>query len=40
MSKEQIIEQLKHIFRTVIDENKDFSNVTENINIIKDLRIN
>ena len=40
MSKEQIIEQLKHIFRTVIDENKDFSNVTEDTNIIKDLGVN
>lgn len=40
MSKEQIIEQLKHIFRTVIDENKDFSNITEDTNIIKDLGVN
>ena len=38
--KLEIIEQLKHIFRTVIDENKDFSNVTEDTNIIKDLGVN
>ena len=40
MKKLEIIEQLKHIFRTVIDENKDFSNVTEETNIIKDLGVN
>ena len=40
MRKLEIIEQLKHIFRTVIDENKDFSNVTEETNIIKDLGVN
>ena len=27
MKKLEIIEQLKRIFRTVIDENKDFSNL-------------
>lgn len=40
MKKLEIIEQLKKIFRTVIDENKDFSNVTEETNIIKDLGVN
>ena len=40
MKRQEIIEQLKHIFRTVIDENKDFSNVTEETNIIKDLGVN
>ena len=35
MNNLEIIEQLKTIFRTVIDENKDFSNVTEDTNIIK-----
>ena len=40
MSNLEIIEQLKTIFRTVIDENKDFSNVTEDTNIIKDLGVN
>lgn len=40
MNKLEIIEQLKNIFRAVIDENKDFSNVTEDTNIIKDLGVN
>ena len=40
MSKLEIIETLKKIFCTVIDENKDFSNVTEDTNIIKDLGVN
>ena len=40
MQKEKIIEQLQHIFITVIDANKDFSNVTEETNIIKDLGVN
>ncbi len=40
MNNLEIIEQLKTIFRTVIDENKDFSNVTEDTNIIKDLGVN
>jgi len=36
----EIIETLKKIFRTVIDQNKDFSNIDENTNIIKDLGVN
>lgn len=40
MSNIEIIEQLKNIFKAVIDENKDFSNITENTNIIKDLGVN
>ena len=40
MKREEIIETLKKIFITVIDENKDFSNVSEETNIIKDLGVN
>lgn len=40
MKNTEILEQLKTIFKTVIDPNKDFSNIDENTNIIKDLGVN
>lgn len=40
MNNNEILEQLKKIFRAVIDENKNFDNITENTNIITDLGVN
>lgn len=40
MTKEQIIEKLKEIFKLVIHNNVDLSKVTLETNIIKDLGVN
>lgn len=40
MTKEQIIEKLKDIFKLVIHNNVDLSKVTLETNIIKDLGVN
>lgn len=40
MNNNEIMEQLKKIFTTVIDEEKNFDNITENTNIITDLGVN
>ena len=40
MTKEQIIEKLKEIFKLVIHNNVDVSKVTLETNIIKDLGVN
>lgn len=40
MTNIEIQEKLKEIFKTVIDANKDFTNVDENTNIVKDLGVN
>lgn len=40
MTNNEIMEQLKKIFTTVIDDNKNFDNITEETNIINDLGVN
>ena len=40
MNNIEILEKLKIIFKRVIDPNKDFTNIDENTNIIKDLGVN
>lgn len=40
MTNSEIMEQLKKIFATVIDDNKNFDNITEETNIINDLGTN
>lgn len=40
MNNIEILEKLKIIFKRVIDSNKDFTNIDENTNIIKDLGVN
>ncbi len=40
MTNIEIQEKLKEIFKTVIDANKDFTNINEDTNIVKDLGVN
>lgn len=40
MNNNEIMNQLKEIFKNVIDENKNFDDITEDTNIITDLGVN